>query len=58
MNTGSISVHDKLVQLGVRMWRGLYAVSELRWNGFSPKGDCFGLGVGLVIELSEARIFV
>ncbi len=46
---GAADSHNKLVcenQFGFRLWKGLYAVTELRWNGFFPKGDRFGLGLG------------
>ena len=49
-NTDSNGPHTKLVaenQFGVRLWKGLHAITELRWNGFFPEGDRFGLGLGL-----------
>lgn len=53
-NTGSNSIHSRLVaetQLGVRLYKGLHAVTEVRWNGFFPKGDRFGVGVGMQYKL-------
>lgn len=51
---GDLDAHNKLVmetQLGYRLYKGLYAVSEIRYNGFFPKGDRFGLGLGLEYKL-------
>jgi hypothetical protein len=51
---GKTPAHNKLVaenQFGVRLWKGLYAVTELRWNGFLPKKN-FGVGMGLEYKLN------
>ena len=51
---GNQDTHNKLVtetQFGVRVWKGLHAVTELRWNGFLPKGDRFGVGIGLQYKI-------
>lgn len=47
---GETPAHNKLVaenQFGVRIWKGLHAVTELRWNGFLPETKRFGVGLGL-----------
>lgn len=54
-NLGSGNAHDNLVfetQLGVRVYKGLYAVSELRWNGFFPEGSRFGVGIGAEYKIN------
>ncbi|MDD9897624.1 MAG: hypothetical protein OXU45_01355, partial [Candidatus Melainabacteria bacterium] len=46
---GDTPAHNKLVaenQFGYRVWKGLHLVTELRWNGYLPKGDRFGVGIG------------
>lgn len=42
--------HNKLVcenQIGVRLYKQLYAIAEYRWNGFFPEGDRTGLALGM-----------
>lgn len=48
--TGDTPANNKAVvenQLGLRLWNNLYAVTELRWNGYYPKDKRFGVGLGL-----------
>lgn len=47
--------HNKLVselQLGYRIYKGFHLVSELRCNGFFPKGSRFGVGLGMEYKYS------
>lgn len=55
MLIGSQNAHNKLVselQLGYRVWKDLALVTEARWNGFFPKGDRFGVGVGVQYKVN------
>lgn len=52
---GSTDAHNKLVtetQFGYRLWKGLHAITELRWNGYLPKPYRFGVGMGFQYKYS------
>ena len=39
-------------QFGLRLYKGLHAVTELRYNGFLAEQDRFGIALGLEYKIN------